>query len=338
MAVRPRREGRCRRVRIIDGRDTSGSLRWPGKISSCGQNAEPSASTAPTRPTAGLYALANRSLVLAVVQDRRWGEPGAAETWEANGDLTQWTFHLRRGVTFSNGATFDANDVVASYSAIWDAKARSQRQWACANTGRSVRRVHVRRRNNSSGQSQINRATGRWGVRCPASRCVCLMTQFFIRRLARRPHFWGYCSLLSSGAPDPRRPVWWRWASAPRKNSATLPRTLRPERQHRCAIRPLLHQHVARGLWHSLRTGRAVSDVLLERLPMTIELRRGMLFSTTFGVILDHLVGAAQFGGGCGDDDRREHRRIHAGVLAGLAVGLRLCLLKDAVLFPLRAD
>jgi peptide/nickel transport system substrate-binding protein len=48
--------------------------------------------------------------------------PALAETWESNADATQWTFHLRHGVKFSNGADLDANDVVASYSAQWDTK------------------------------------------------------------------------------------------------------------------------------------------------------------------------------------------------------------------------
>jgi peptide/nickel transport system substrate-binding protein len=49
-------------------------------------------------------------------------KPLLAESWESNENLTQWTFHLRYDVRFSNNATFDANDVVASFSAIWDAK------------------------------------------------------------------------------------------------------------------------------------------------------------------------------------------------------------------------
>jgi ABC-type transport system substrate-binding protein len=47
--------------------------------------------------------------------------PLLAESWESSPDLTQWTFHLRYNVRFSNNATFDANDVVASFAAIWDA-------------------------------------------------------------------------------------------------------------------------------------------------------------------------------------------------------------------------
>lgn len=45
-----------------------------------------------------------------------------AETWESNIDQTEWTFTLRYGVKFSNGAELDANDVVASFAAMWDAK------------------------------------------------------------------------------------------------------------------------------------------------------------------------------------------------------------------------
>jgi len=44
-----------------------------------------------------------------------------ATEWSANDDLTEWTFKLRDGVKFSDGSTFDANDVVASYIAMWDA-------------------------------------------------------------------------------------------------------------------------------------------------------------------------------------------------------------------------
>lgn len=40
--------------------------------------------------------------------------PELATSWEANDDLTVWTFQLREGVEFHNGKTMDADDVVFS--------------------------------------------------------------------------------------------------------------------------------------------------------------------------------------------------------------------------------
>jgi len=48
-------------------------------------------------------------------------EPALAVDWSANDDGTVWTFDLRSGVTFHDGSTFDANDVVTSYAVQWDA-------------------------------------------------------------------------------------------------------------------------------------------------------------------------------------------------------------------------
>lgn len=47
-------------------------------------------------------------------------QAGLAEKWETNADSNVWTFTLRQGVKFHNGASLDANDVVASYAAQWD--------------------------------------------------------------------------------------------------------------------------------------------------------------------------------------------------------------------------
>jgi ABC-type transport system substrate-binding protein len=47
--------------------------------------------------------------------------PKLAESWEVSDDGLEWTFHLREGVTFHDGSTLDANDVVLSYVVQWDA-------------------------------------------------------------------------------------------------------------------------------------------------------------------------------------------------------------------------
>jgi ABC-type transport system substrate-binding protein len=47
--------------------------------------------------------------------------PSLATEWTASEDLTEWTFTLRDGVKFHNGAMLDANDVVLSYGVQWDA-------------------------------------------------------------------------------------------------------------------------------------------------------------------------------------------------------------------------
>jgi len=49
-------------------------------------------------------------------------EPSLATAYEPNADLTEWTFHLRDGVKFQDGSALDANDVVRTYRAQWDAK------------------------------------------------------------------------------------------------------------------------------------------------------------------------------------------------------------------------
>lgn len=47
--------------------------------------------------------------------------PALAEECVGNADATSFTCNLRSGVTFHNGARFDANDVVLSYAVQWDA-------------------------------------------------------------------------------------------------------------------------------------------------------------------------------------------------------------------------
>jgi peptide/nickel transport system substrate-binding protein len=47
--------------------------------------------------------------------------PALATGCEANEDGTQWTCALREGVTFHDGSTFEAEDVVLSFAVQWDA-------------------------------------------------------------------------------------------------------------------------------------------------------------------------------------------------------------------------
>jgi peptide/nickel transport system substrate-binding protein len=48
-------------------------------------------------------------------------QPGLAESYEVNDELTEWTFKLRPGVKFHDGSELDAQDVIVSYEAQWDA-------------------------------------------------------------------------------------------------------------------------------------------------------------------------------------------------------------------------
>ena len=48
-------------------------------------------------------------------------QPALAESCTPNEDLTVWTCVLRQGVTFHDGSSMDANDVVASWAAGIDA-------------------------------------------------------------------------------------------------------------------------------------------------------------------------------------------------------------------------
>ena len=50
--------------------------------------------------------------------------PSLAESWEISEDGKEYTFHLRKGVVFSDGEKFDANAVKANFDAIMDNKDR----------------------------------------------------------------------------------------------------------------------------------------------------------------------------------------------------------------------
>lgn len=52
--------------------------------------------------------------------------PELAESWTSNEAATEWTFHLRRGVTFHNGKPFTAGDVVHTFKLLADPELASR--------------------------------------------------------------------------------------------------------------------------------------------------------------------------------------------------------------------
>lgn len=74
-----------------------------------------------------ITALITRNLVDSLVgqaEDNRFA-PWLAERWEVNADNTVYTFHLRRGVTFSDGTPLDAEAVKFNFDRILDPKTTS---------------------------------------------------------------------------------------------------------------------------------------------------------------------------------------------------------------------
>jgi oligopeptide transport system substrate-binding protein len=60
--------------------------------------------------------------------DQRTGEvvPRVAESWESNADASEFTFHIRQGVTWSDGTPLNANDFVYAWTRVLDPETAAQ--------------------------------------------------------------------------------------------------------------------------------------------------------------------------------------------------------------------
>lgn len=98
-------------------------------------------------------------------QDPETGElkPWLAESWDVNGDATSFTFHLRDGVTFSDGTAFTAESVKKNFDAIGatltPAKAALAASYLSGYTGTTVVDPHTAQIDFSAPNSQFLQAT-----------------------------------------------------------------------------------------------------------------------------------------------------------------------------------
>jgi len=65
-------------------------------------------------------------------------EPALAKSWTVSKDGTVFTLKLRRGVRFSDGAPFDADDVLFSFKVYLDEKAHSSQRDLLVTSGKSI--------------------------------------------------------------------------------------------------------------------------------------------------------------------------------------------------------
>lgn len=85
-----------------------------------------------TADQGGLGILGNAGEYLCFSNNSFELEPRVAESWQASGDSTVWTFKIRQGITFHNGQALDAEDVIQTFLKHLDEANKSQAAGALA--------------------------------------------------------------------------------------------------------------------------------------------------------------------------------------------------------------
>ena len=222
-------------------------------------------------------------------------EPALATGCDPNNDGTVWTCKLREGVTFHDGAAFDANDVVVSFALQWDANTRSTSgARACSSTGAacgeptSTRRrrarelagtgpvarapPHGRRSRSTTAEQPLHSADAALRPStAPAQHPRAL--RHHLRRLRPRP-----ASFPATRASSP-------WASVPPRRAVPIPASATASTSRSPSSSASTCPTSSKGdLGTSIRFGRPVSEMLIERMPVTLELTLlALLFAVVAG-------------------------------------------------------
>src|SRR3954452_23604508 len=143
--------------------------------------------------------------------------PELAKSWTPNHDASIWTFKLREGVRFQNGATMRADDVVATFKRLVDTSSGSQALSAFQGT---LSPDGVRKVDDRTVEFQLDSPTASFAylTASPTYQAIILPADYSLGTFTKTPQATGAFSLVSYtpgvGASYDRFGGWWR-GSAP---------------------------------------------------------------------------------------------------------------------------